>query len=154
MDEPDRDWATNVRNILSKIESRTPCHFYSILFIVVVVVTIVIPPEKKRFKMKCVLFITNVWIVESTEQWVILNGDSRCHWIYMPSLILIRCHNQLLFQITSNPNFNLFCFHFSRCWFFSVAEKWSTDESTDAVVITSCTVYIAVELSFCLCVPL
>lgn len=59
---------------------------------------------------------------KSTEA-LILNGDSRCHRMYMPSLILIRCHNQLLLQTTTktgiSQNFNLFCFHFSRCWFFS-----------------------------------
>lgn len=53
----------------------------------------------------------------NTEQ--ILNGDSRCQRMHVPSIILIRCHNQLLFGTTTPNSTNqlqsIFCFNFSRC---------------------------------------
>lgn len=41
----------------------------------------------------------HIQMCDCQEHWtVILNGDSRCQQMHAPSLILIRCHNQLLFK--------------------------------------------------------
>lgn len=84
------------------------------------------------------LFIRNVWNAwpldrpmkqcRNNSKQLILNGDSRCQRIYMPSLILIRCHNQLLLWTTTARLTLQFLFSFTffsaALWIFQ-SEKWN-----------------------------
>lgn len=71
------------------------------------------------------LFIMNVRMPKALN-WngMILNGDSRCQRMYMPSLILIRCHNQLLFKQTTTAETSIYFVFIFRAVGFSVEFEW------------------------------
>lgn len=84
-------------------------------------------PSKKRgpSRLYSHLFIMNVRMPKALN-WngMILNGDSRCQRMYMPSLILIRCHNQLLFKQTTTAETSIYFVFIFRAVGFSVEFEW------------------------------